>query len=103
MEKKYLKGKLNRNVAFGLAWISYVIPGLVGLLALLDSDVIDLEDKKEMAAIFICSVASTVLGCTCVVPAYLFVCVVISCIMAFMGKSFKIPGVQQLVDLIIKE
>ena len=101
MDKKYLKGKLDKNIAFGLCWLLGWIAALV--LWLVDKDELDYDDKLELASIIIASVAGAVLSFTCVVPIYVGVCAIIACVKAFMGGSFQIPGVYQIAKAIIKE
>ena len=106
MDKKYFKGNLARNITFGLSWllqaVFYIgwIPAVIVLI--LDKEVLDTEDKRELVSIIVCAVAGAVLSITCVVPLYVFVCTIIACIKAFMGKSFQIPGVYQIAKAIIK-
>ena len=110
MEKKYLNGSLTRNVTFGLCWLlGFFSIGAIGLgwvaalvLLIIDKDVLDLEDKRELASIIICAAASTVLGVTGIVPLYIFVCSIIACVQAFTGKVFQIPGVYHIAAAIIK-
>ncbi len=100
MEKKYFKGNLSRNITFGLCWLFGWIPALIVLI--LDKDVIDLEDKRELVAILVGAVASIVLSLTFIVPLYVWVVAVIACIMAFLDKPFKAPGLYQIAAAIIK-
>ncbi|MBE6761987.1 MAG: hypothetical protein E7551_06830 [Ruminococcaceae bacterium] len=100
MEKKYLNGNLSRNITFGLCWLLSWIPALI--VWLVDKDNLDLEDKRELASIIICAIAGTVLSITFIVPLYVGVCGIIACVMAFMGKSFQIPGVYHIAAAIIK-
>lgn len=100
MEKKYLNGNLSRNITFGLCWLLGWIPALI--VWLVDKDNLDLEDKRELASIIICAIAGTVLSLTVIVPLYVGVCGIIACVMAFMSKSFQIPGVYHIAAAIIK-
>ena len=98
MDKKYLKGNLSRNITFGLCWLFGWIPAVI--VWILDKEVLDVEDKRELASMIIC--AAGVLALTFIVPMYIGVCQIIACIMAFMGKSFQIPGVYHIAKAIIK-
>ncbi|MBO5089481.1 MAG: hypothetical protein J6C27_01020 [Clostridia bacterium] len=100
MEKKYLNGNLSRNITFGLCWLLSWIPALI--VWIVDKDNLDLEDKRELASIIICAIASTVLSLTFIVPLYVGICGLIAAIMAFMGKTFQIPGVYHIAAAIIK-
>lgn len=100
MEKKYLKGNLSRNITFGLCWLFSWIPAVI--VWIVDKDELDLEDKRELASIIICAIAGTVLSLTFIVPLYVGICGLIAAIMAFMGKSFQIPGVYHIAAAIIK-
>lgn len=100
MEKKYLNGSLSRNITFGLCWLLSWIPAVI--VWLVDKDNLDLEDKRELASIIICAIAGAVLSLTFIVPLYVGVCGLIAAIMAFMGKSFQIPGVYHIAKAIIK-
>ena len=106
MEKKYLKSNLTRNVAFGLSWLLQAVLGCGWIAAIVllivDKEVLDTEDKRELVSIIVCTVAAVVLSITCVVPLYVFVCTIIACIKAFMGKTFQIPGVYHIAKAIIK-
>ena len=100
MDKKYFKGNLARNIAFGLCWLLGWIPAVI--VWILDKEVLDTEDKRELVSIIVCQVAAVVLSITCVVPLYVGVCAIIACIKAFMGKTFQIPGVYHIAKAIIK-
>lgn len=100
MDKKYFKGHLARNIAFGLCWLLGWIPAVI--VWILDKEVLDTEDKRELVSIIVCQVAAVVLSITCVVPLYVGVCAIIACIKAFMGKTFQIPGVYHIAKAIIK-
>ena len=100
MEKKYLNGNLSRNITFGLCWLLSWIPALI--VWIVDKDNLDLEDKRELASIIICAIASTVLSLTFIVPLYVGICGLIAAIMAFTGKTFQIPGVYHIAAAIIK-
>lgn len=100
MDKKYFKGNLARNIAFGLCWLLGWIPAVI--VWILDKEVLDTEDKRELVSIIVCQVAAVVLSITCVVPLYVGVCAIIACVKAFMGKSFQIPGVYHIAKAIIK-
>ena len=100
MDKKYFKGNLARNIAFGLCWLLGWIPAVI--VWILDKEVLDTEDKRELVSIIVCQVAAVVLSITCVVPLYVGVCAIIACVKAFMGKSFQIPGIYHIAKAIIK-
>ena len=100
MDKKFLKGNLARNITFGLCWLLGWLPAVI--VWIVDKDELDLEDKRELASMIICAVASIVLSLTFIVPMYIGVCQIIACVMAFMGKSFQIPGVYHIAKAIIK-
>lgn len=100
MDKKYLKGNLARNITFGLCWFFGWLPAVI--VWIVDKDILDVEDKRELASMIICIIAATVLALTFIVPMYIGVCQIIACVMAFMGKSFQIPGVYHIAKAIIK-
>ena len=100
MDKKYFKGNLARNIAFGLCWLLGWIPAVI--VWILDKEVLDTEDKRELVSIIVCQVAAVVLSWTCIAPIYVGVCAIIACVKAFMGKSFQIPGVYHIAKAIIK-
>ena len=106
MDKKYLKGNLARNMAFGLSWLLQILLGWGWIAAIvmliIDKDVLDVEDKRELVSIIIGMAASILLGLTIIVPLYVGVCQIIACVQAFMGKSFQIPGVYHIAKAIIK-
>ena len=100
MDKKFLKGNLARNITFGLCWLFGWLPAVI--VWIVDKEILDVEDKRELASMIICVVASIVLSLTFIVPLYVFVCQIIAAIQAFMGKSFQIPGVYHIAKAIIK-
>ena len=102
MEKKYFGGKLDKNVAFGLSWLPYVGAIIAIIQFILDKDVLDVEEKRDLVSVFVVAVVDIVLSVTVIVPALLFVLWVIKCIMTFMGKEFKIPGAYHIAAAIIK-
>ena len=106
MDKKYFKGNLARNITFGLSWLLQAVLGCGWIAAIVllivDKEVLDTEDKRELVSIIVCQVAAVVLSITCVVPLYVGVCAIIACIKAFMGKTFQIPGVYHIAKAIIK-
>lgn len=102
MEKKLLGGNLDKNIVMGLSWIVWVF-GLVAFI--IDFKTLDVEEKREFVSIFACVVAGTVLACTVigvVVSVVIAVFMIIACVNAFMGKSFKVPGAYHLAAAIIK-
>ena len=103
MEKKYLNGSLARNITFGLCWLLGWLPAVI--VFFVDKDVLDLEDKRELASMIIASAISYICAITIIggiLSLAIGVCCIIACIQAFMGKSFKIPGVYQIAAAIIK-
>ena len=106
MEKKYLSGNLTRNIAFGLTWLLYALTSFGWIAAivllLIDKDVLDIEDKRELVSVIIVAALACVLAITFIVPFAAWVCSIIACIQAFMGKSFQIPGVYHIAKAIIK-
>lgn len=102
MEKKYFGGKLDKNVAFGLSWLLWPL-AIVEFI--LDKDVLDIEEKRDLVSLFAILVIGTVLTCTVIgspVAALLGVLVIVKAIMSFMGKEFKIPGAYHIAAAIIK-
>ncbi len=106
MQQKYLGGNLDRNIAFGLCWLLSAITGLGFILALVifivDSKNLTVDDKRELVSLFITMGAFLLLGVTILVPMLCWVCFVIATIMAFTGKTFKIPGAYHLAAAFIK-
>lgn len=107
MEKKYLKGNLDRNLAFGLSWALQTLFywGWIAAIVLfiVDKETLDLEDRRELVSMIICAAAAVILSLTLLVPLYIWICQIIAAIKAFMGESFQIPGVYQIAAAIIKE
>ena len=105
-EKKFLNGTLTKKVTFGLIWLLQAITGLGWILALvvflMDKDTLDLEEKRELVACFVCAIAGAVLSFTFLVPIYITVCAVIACVKAFTGSTFNIPGAYHIAKAIIK-
>ena len=96
MEKKYFGGKLDKNVAFGLAWLPFWIGAIIGIIMfILDKDTLDLEEKRELVSMFVVSVVATPFG-------ILWILSIVKAIMSFMGKEFKVPGAYHLAAAIIK-
>ena len=106
MEKKYLSGNLTRNIAFGLTWLLSALTSFGWIAAivllLIDKDVLDIEDKRELVSVIIVAALAYVLAITLIVPFAAWVCSIIACVMAFTAKPFKIPGVYQIAAAIIK-
>ena len=96
MEKKYFGGKLDKNVAFGLAWLPFWIGAIIGIvLFILDKDTLDVEEKRELVSMFVVSVVAFFL------PIF-WILNIVKAIMFFMGKEFKVPGAYHLAAAIIK-
>ena len=112
MDKKYFKGNLARNITFGLSWLLQAVLGCGWIAAIVllivDKEVLELEDKRELVSIIVSAAITVVLHVlfiliiTEIANFALFVCVVIACVKAFMGKSFQIPGVYHIAKAIIK-
>ena len=103
MEKKYLNGNLARNITFGLCWFFGWLPAVI--VWFVDKDVLDLEDKRELASMIIAAILSYVCAATIIggiLSLAIGVCCIIACIQAFMGKTFQIPGVYHIAAAIIK-
>ena len=47
--KKYFSGKLDKNVAFGLSWL---IPVIAIIEIIIDKDVLDVEEKRDLVSLF---------------------------------------------------
>ena len=99
MEKKYFAGNLDKKVAFGLSWLLPII-ALIELI--LDKDVLDLEEKREIVSVLVCAVACAVLSFTIVLPLVIAVFAIIAAIKNFMGKTFRVPGAYHIAAAIIK-
>jgi ABC-type Fe3+ transport system permease subunit len=106
MEKKYLGGRLDRKVTFGLIWLLQALLGWGWILAfvifIMDKDNLDTEDMRELVSCVASTAICSVLGMTIIVPLYFTVCSTIACIMAFIGKKFDIPGSYHLAKLLVK-
>lgn len=106
MEKKYLNGNLTRNIAFGLCWLPFI--SWVGALIILivDKDVLDLEDKRELVSIIVSTAIALVATCTIVlsfVGIVILIAMAVNGILSLIGKgSFKMPGAYQIACAIIK-
>ena len=99
MEKKYLAGKLDKNVAFGLSWLI----GIFGIVEfIVDKDVLDIEEKRDLVSMFVMWAATVVLSVTLIGGLICGVVVIIKMIMSFIGKEFKIPGAYHIAAAIIK-
>lgn len=99
MEKKYLAGKLDKNIAFGLSWLIPIF-GIIEFI--IDKDVLDLEEKRDLVSMFVLFIADIVLSFTVIVPLVALVLAIIKIIMSFMGKEFKVPGAYHIAAAIIK-
>ena len=100
--KKMLNGNLDKNIVMGLSWLLPIF-GLVAFIV--DFKTLDLEEKREFVSIFVCCVIATVLACTILlsfVSAVIGVCMIVSAILAFMSKGFKIPVAYHIAAAIIK-
>ena len=102
MEKKYFGGKLDKNIAFGLAWLPVIGWILAIVEFILDKDVLDLEEKRDLVSMFVTFVADIVLSVTLIGALVVSVLWIIKCIMSFMGKEFKVPGAYHIAAAIIK-
>ena len=101
MEKKLFGGNINKNIVMGLSWIPFL--WLLGLIAfIVDFKTLDVEEKREFVSIFVCVAVSIVLAITIIVPFVVGILMVIAAIMAFMGKTFKVPVAYQIASAIIK-
>jgi hypothetical protein len=101
MEKKYFGGNLDKNVGFGLAWLFAWISALI--MFIMDKDTLDLEEKRELVSIFVCSVAAVVLSFTGIVPVAISIVCLVNAILGFVGKgTFKVPGAYHIAAAIIK-
>ena len=103
MEKKYLAGKLDKNIVFGLSWLIPIF-GIIEFI--IDKDVLDLEEKRDLVSMFVTVVAIIVLT---IIPVIGWLCElvvavlwIIKIIMSFVGKEFKIPGAYHIASAIIK-
>lgn len=102
MEKKLLKGNLDKKIVMGLGWL---IPIVAIVSFIIDFKELDLEEKRTFVSIFASCVIAGVLACTIigvVVTLAVAVCMIIAAINAFMGKTFKVPGAYQIAAAIIK-
>ena len=58
MDKKYFKGNLARNITFGLSWLLQAVLGCGWIAAIVllivDKEVLDTEDKRELVSIIVC-------------------------------------------------
>lgn len=100
--KKYFSGKLDKNVAFGLSWLIWPV-AIIEMI--LDKDVLDVEEKRDLVSLFVILVLGTVLAATLLLSplaGLLGILVIVKAIMTFMGKEFKIPGAYQIAAKIIK-
>ncbi len=101
--KKLLGGSLNKNIVMGL---SYIIP-LFGIIAfIIDFKTLDVEEKRDFVTIIVACVIATVVAFTLIgmlLSGVIGVLMIVAGIMAFMGKSFKIPGAYHIAKAIIKE
>ena len=95
MEKKYFGGKLDKNVAFGLSWLPFIGWIIAIIQFILDKDVLDLEEKRELVSVFVVAVVAFFLP-------ILEILNLVKAIMFFVGKEFKVPGAYHLAAAIIK-
>ena len=101
MEKKYLAGNLDKNVAFGLAWLLNYVGALI--LLIVDWNTLDVEEKRELVMIVETPIVVFALFWTIIVPAAMAVVCILNIIFAFIGKPIiKIPGLYQIAAAIIK-
>ena len=93
MDKKYLKGNLNKNIAFGLAWLVWP---LAVVMLILDKEVLEREEKKELITALVCSAASCIVG-------LVFIVNVIEAIKTFTNKeTFEVPLASKLAEKFLK-
>lgn len=84
MNNKYLKGNLDKNIAFCLSWL---LPIFAIILFVLDKETLTREEKTTLLTIFVCAVA-------CIIPiagiiAWVFM--IIAAIKAFKNEDYKVP------------
>ena len=95
MDKKYLNGKLEKNIAFGLSWLLWPF-ALVMLI--LDKETLTREEKVTIVSVFVCSVA-------CYIPIVGLVSaifMIIAMIKAFMGQDYQVPLASKLAEKFVK-
>ena len=101
MEKKYGGGKLDKNVAWGLAWLLNWVGALITFI--LDKDTLTVEEKRELVTIIETPIVVCLLFWTIIVPVAMAVLCILNAIFAFMGKNtIKIPGLYHIAAAIIK-
>ena len=91
MENKYLKGNLDKNIAFGLSWL--VWPFAV-VLFILDKNTLTRDEKKTLLTIFVCAV----FNCIPVVCVVSMIFVIIAAIKAFMKQDYEVPVASKIAD-----
>ena len=103
-EKKYLNGNLTKNIAFGLCWLPMIGWIIALFVFIVDKDTLDLEEKRDLVSIFACHVIGAIAGAVSVgfLGFAVEIVVLVRCIMAFLGKSFQVPGAYHIAKAIIK-
>ena len=102
MEKKYFGGNMEKNVAFGLSWIPFIGWIFALILFIMDKDTLDLEEKRELVSVFVCTVVGIISSVIVIGPFLIAVLSLVNAIMTFIGKGFKVPGAYHLAAAIIK-
>lgn len=103
MEKKYFGGNMEKNIAYGLCWLPFIGWIISLVMFIMDKDTLDLEEKRELVSIFVCSVAAVVLSFTGIVPVAISIVCLVNAILGFVGKgTFKVPGAYHIAAAIIK-
>ncbi len=95
MDKKYLKGNLNKNIAFGIAWL---VPVFAIVFFILDRETLTREEKVTLVTIFACAV----FACIPLVNIVAMIFVIIAAIKAFMGQDYTVPVASKIAEKIIK-
>ena len=106
MEKKFLGGRVEKNVFFALCYALNCLGGLGWIIAvvswIMDKDLVDVEDKREFVSMIIAWAIGTLFILTGLVPLAVIVLCLIAAFKAYKGQTFHIPGAYHLAKLIIK-
>ena len=100
--KKLLNGSLDKNVAMGLSWIPFIGWIFALIVFIVDFKTLDVEEKRTLVSVFVCTLVGGILGITFIVPVVVAIFSIIACIKAFMGQTFNVPGAYHLAAAIIK-
>jgi uncharacterized Tic20 family protein len=106
MEKKFLGGKVEKNLFFTLSYALTCITGIGAILAIvsliMDKAQLEVEEKRELVSMIVTLVLVWLFVWTAIVPVAAVVLTLIAAFKAHKGETFTIPGAYHIAKLIIK-